>query len=410
MMPRAASIIRLFVLMVATSLAPCALPRAGAEPPRTQTVSLPEPTSDDTLRRVAAPKAGVAAVSVPGRVLVIGHNGKHDRQYLSVFRLDKQGDPVDTEPAHVSLPKPKPLKDVHLITLEITAHPDKPLLYVWQDRDATQDYSDKQKAATRKHLNHLLVYRVNGKGGLELLQQTARGERVGDGHQVAPLTLDVARERLYVPNIRKRRPGDDNLRPQAGYVALNDDGTVPAKNGVPRMTGQVGHAVLSGEYGWPFEYVPLNGELVLLGVHHSLVTWDPRSEQTRFARFALYGMHELIHIAKHPKLPAVYAVSHRKGRVHRVRLANGYSTLLPQWVRLPHRDFRSEPIVLADRRQIAVGERGRIVLLSIDKQGWLTGEVERLELNTFRGTAMAYAPAFDRLYAAVKSVPEQDEQ
>ncbi len=207
--------------------------------------------------------------------------------------LDKQGRLTDQPRIEVDLPQPDALKNYERRVVAIEPHPEKPLVYVWQDL-VSKSEDDPTADAVQPHLYHLLVYELTKDHHLNLLQRTGRGEAYAFGHHHGSLVLDAANDRLYVPNTLGM-VHDDYRVWQAAYVELDKDGRVVMEDGHAKLTGQQSNKYMfSSRRSWPFGYVPISKDCVIFGGERVPVTWDMSGKQAPLYWYALPGTHEVI--------------------------------------------------------------------------------------------------------------------
>ena len=60
--------------------------------------------------------------------------------------------------------------------------------------------------------------------------------------------------------------------------------------------------------------------------------------------------------------------------------------------------------------RIAVGERNKVYVIALDKQGMFTGATQAHAVNKDNVHALAYSKKHDRLYVAVSALPEEAAQ
>ncbi len=98
---------------------------------------------------------------------------EHD---LTVIPLNAKGQPG--EPAgHADLAGPQGMGKAVVQALTVVAHPEKPLIYVWQDVVASEENPPNEEAA-QEYLDHLLVYEITSDHKLKLVQSTGAARRM----------------------------------------------------------------------------------------------------------------------------------------------------------------------------------------------------------------------------------------
>ena len=384
-------------------------------------VEIPAP---ENMVLVAAPQERCIAVSDALSLLVVAcHDGKD--AYLLAFPLDAQGNLGDAEPTRTDMPRAESLGVFISYPLDIAFHPGKPLLYVWQDMRGPRENHPPRDMIFRD-LRHLLVYRIED-GSPKLQAHLASGISYAFGMREGNLGIDIANKRLYVPNTQRIFEEDKRyFEVMVGYIELDDEGMPLMEDGRERLVRHKAnvryrcygldpaagyHLFPDGQSGM----LPVTGDMVMYTDKHDLVTTNMNPAKARKLKlplsismpfFPLYWFSWTRCVA-HPVLQVVYATS--GGSVLRVEHVDGYPTLMPQRV-FVNETVRSSPVAIEQQGDrpgcIAVSGGQAVLLFNIDKQGYLTGTVEKIPVNHWV-QSLAYSRKFDKLYVPVDKLPEQ---
>jgi len=392
----------------------------------------------DRLVRVTAPAASCAAVSDAYGWLAIGHKKTYKDAHLSLFKLDAQGRvppaPVAAAPAAAAaatpakpavipqappillkLPSHPALAQFPNYPLSLVFHPKLPLLYVWQDIESVTQSPAFNDQPARGEFDHLLIYNVAGPQPV-LVQSQARGADFPHGMYAGSLGLDVANSRLYLPNLHQ--PG---LKPQtmygtAAYVELDAEGLpLPAdpavKPGPPPRVGasQQLHFLspkgISNNMGLPhgMGWVFVNKDVVILGCGIGAMTCDGanrRAWSNGVQLHPFYGAGYNDRITGHPTLPVIYTALLNYNWLCCMEHVDGYLTLVPRRMAVEGATFKSYPVVLKARNELAVGGVNRLYLVALDEKGFPKPTSKQTAINSDSVEALAYSEKFDILYVA----------
>ena len=379
---------------------------AWGQAPRLLTLQEIKPAADSNfVERVPAPGATWVEVSEPARMLAVAY-GPGTNQHLGLFPLDETGRvTAATAPVRITLPKPAALATATNIVAGMATHPVLPLLYVLQDIATynQQGFGDPKTNVVFQQLDRLFVYRLDPTN--VQLVATIRGEYFyyGQFHTAglfgAPLAVDAANRRLYLPNLRDPEFTNE-VRSAFGYLDLDDQGLPVMVDGqaAPPHLQQTFSASAPVGFGW----VPLSRDRVVLGCYFGLMTWAMDNRRAPVTAKNYGGPDWSSQIVGHPTLPIVYRTTSHIGRIMAIDLVDGYPSLFPQELDVA---YTYRPQVMASRHQLAVGRAEGIFLVNLDAQGKLTPTVTSILVADFTGNALRYSPRFDRLYVAAGKAP-----
>ncbi len=371
------------------------------------------------LSKVVVPDASCAAVSDALSLVVVGRAGKDDR-HLAVFRLDAQGR-AGGEPTWITLPKPEALAANFNYPLGLLFHPKLPLLYVWQDVDASPVEKQGNHPEFAKHLefDHLVIYEIKD-GALEMVHASTRGTGFHCGQGAGTVGLDFDAKHLFVPNATGETPKEGGI----GMFALDGEGlpvdapaeTIAPKSKTATVQARVGKDV-NGKYN-RLAVIPKSRrtnsllptgtgwfaarEALVMGGYSGCLVNDTQNGGLRQAWFHIPG--DLVGpcaIAGHPTAPALYICLQDHTHFYQIAQTDGYPSLMPQVATVTGAHMTGIPVVIPKRACIAIGDTKSLHLLGLDAEGRLNGKGERLKLECGIAKGLAYSEKHDRLYVAV---------
>lgn len=350
---------------------------------------VPEATADNSaLTPVSAPLAKSIAVGDFQKLLVIGtEDGK-----LLVFPLGNDGAPARAPSQTIELPRPASAKDLPVIPEDLLFHPQLPILYVWQSMGIP---GKEVPEAIQKQLPRLAAYRVTG-GQLQAVALPTQEGFTGEAWQKAGLALSPKLHRLYLPNALNERTR--RVLKQIAWYDLDVQG-LPVSVGGKAAVESLGYPLLfAGD-----TVIPMEGDKVLIGAVSGVISADTEKRQVVYEEF-VPGAVRNMNLAKHPQLPVVYFSAPGAGTVFAVEEADGFLTQLPRIVELKDVTALTPPVVLGGRNQLALGVKGKgILILDLTREGW-PGDKARIHTMEEIGASpvLGWSERFKRLYVAVQ--------
>jgi hypothetical protein len=431
----------LAVLVVAACSCSLAMAQTNAHPQRSITLPLISDTPIDFVRPIVAPIARCAAQSDMANRVAFGHDGREPQ--ISLFRLDDKGEVVG-ERIGINLPKPAALAARLNTPLCLAFHPKLPLLYAWQDLMVPREGEPKDDPAN-DGFHHLAIYDISS-AEPKLIESHGTGEGFARRNEAGSIAVSPDGSRIFVPNLGRKNARGDYL-PAIGYFRLNEKGlpideddsaTVAGETSKPSKdrVATLGKAARSATYSkdkaagihiyatrltvntaatfaaYPcgLGYVPISDDITLVAGPLGPITWDETNRLGQFTCLTMYplaGAGYRYRIASHPTLPVIYLSGVLTSYLYRVHHADGFITMLPQNVTLPSATIYSPPVVLAKRKQIAVGGKSVIWLVKIDEQGNYLPEYVQTAVDSATVDSLVYSEKFDRLYVAIEGPPKK---
>lgn len=429
--------VRIAMAAFSASLATAFLAPAADIAPRFTNV---EPPKAEYLVHVLAPQARCLAVSDTLGWIAAGHKAAHPAQ-ITLYKLDPQGKPTGA-PIAIKTPVPAYLTPRNHYVLGLLFHPRLPLLYVWQDVEASKADPPPPEDPAWKEFDHLLIYNLAATVP-ELVFATARGKGFCIGVGAGGPAFDADASRLYVPNLRF---GDKVLDGSGiGIYHLEPDGLpmlgeapaadkppaspVDAQKAAadrPARVAALRAALAANKPIGAFWYTPINYGFYAIpsgaGIHPlgpklfiaqgtiGIVTWDEGSRRVRTHVLLMPTNMQAYYVTRlvgHPVLPVIFSTAAGYEFLYRVEHIDGQPTLAPQVARLPKYTVNAPPIVLTRRKLVGVGGPGVFMLVAFDangklkEEGALTLDVPGQEVDGY-----AYSEKLDRLYLAVEKLPK----
>jgi len=339
----------------------------------------PETAADNSaLTLVTAPGSTAAAVSDPHQLLVIGtREGK-----LLVYPLKDNGSLDEAPSQTVDLLHP---------AVSLLFHPRMPLLYVWQNP------GNDQTAQTQETVPHLLIYRCEGQR-LQLLSSIAQGPDFGYDRQRGMLALDGKQERLFIPI---GLGGTKKLPTSVAYYRLTAQGLPVQAAGAARPEPKI---VPYFFYFTGNSIVPnSNGTTVLTGALAGPCFVDLEKPQA-IRQHVVPDTGAFVELVAHPHRPLIYFTTLGSSTFLTMEHLDGILTQLPHGVALEGAEFRSAPVVMSARSQVAVGSPRSVVVIDLDKEGRPSGKARVHKVDKIEGESapLVYSEKFNRLYVPVK--------
>src|SRR6185295_10808677 len=202
----------------------------------------------------------------------------------------------------------------------------------------------------------------------------------------------------------------------AAYVELNAEGVpVPADpKAAPVPPPRVGAAMqlnymspkdVHCNMGLPhgMGFVPVSKDVVILGIGIGAMTWDAnnrRAWSNSIMLHPMYGAGYNDRICGHPTLPVIYCALFNFNWLCTMEHVDGYLTQVPQRMAVDGATFKSYPVPLKARSELAVGGINRLYLVGIDARGFLKATSKQTTINNDSIEALAYSEKFDILYVA----------
>ena len=365
------------------------------------------------MSQVVVADAQCASVNDAGTLLVVGRRSATE-QHLAVFHLDAMGAPTG-EPAWITMPKPETLADKASYALGLLFHPRLPVLYVWQDVDASAKENDPERPKYAE-FDHLLVYAIKD-GALELVQTGSPGSAFRCGFSAGTVGFDYGEKNLFVPNAmgeswteagvtsytldEEGMPGEEPEAPSPTKAKLIKNYT-PSKNAkkTPHLVPQprklhTSHYYPSGT-GW---YA--GSEALIMGGYAGCLMFDLHEGALRQTWFGLPDLAGPCTIAPHPTLPTLYMALQDNTHFYAVAQAYGFVSLMPQVATVTGTHFAGMPAVITKHARVAIGDAKSLHLLGLRDDGKLDGMDEQLKLPAAIVKGYAYSEKNDRLYVAV---------
>jgi len=288
-----------------------------------------------------------------------------------------------------------------------------PLLYVWQDIALSKRSQDDEPAL--QEFDHLQIFSLAGPEPV-LVQSQARGPDFADGMSAGTIAVDADGTRLYLPNVRQQGARPRSMYGTCAYLELDGEGLpLPADRGAkldppPRIGASLELHCLSPKkspinLGLPqgMGIVPVSKDVVILGIGSGAMTWDAANRRGWSDAVML---HPLWHggfydrIAGHPTLPIVYNTIMNRNLLCAMQHADGYLTLMPRRVSVEGAAFKSYPLVLQSRHELAVGGAKLLYFIALDEQGFPQPTGKATKINSRSVAAIAYSEKLDCLYVA----------
>lgn len=371
-----------------------------------------KPGTLDVLRKVPAASAFAAVVNETAGALVVAHAPQPtatkgmpadfaitDEPDLSVFKLDAQGEAGPATP--IRLPRSAKLAARRHYPLALAAHPNLPLVYVWQDVVAPKEGSPPADQKT-DGFKHLHVYDISDSAP-RLVQSTAEGELFSRGNYAGAIALDRTASRLFVPNLQHRLK-TGNFASLIGYLRLRDDGTVAEQAGIASKNGPV-TAPFFGETPCGLGFHNLSDTVTIVCGGLGPVTWDEsnrRAQMNAYSLYPAYGAGYRYRMIVHPTLPTVFCTALSSPYIYRVEHVDGFMTMFHQRATLANLAITSPPVIVGNRPYIAFQSLGFVHLVGFDSAGLYTGERTDIAVPSRKVEALAYSAKYDRLYATVE--------
>ena len=349
------------------------------------------------LTPVVIARTSTAVFSEQAKLLAFAHEPLQQND-ISIFALDDSGTPSVTPIAQIVLPAVAALKDRDNYPLDIRLHPRLPILYVFRDVKKSAD-ADAPLEAVYETLPRVLVYGIEPTGA-KLLQSLCPGSLFWKGSAVGFLQLDSDAKRLYVSNLLRGEPGNQEYG--IAYLDVGADGLIKlTADKQPSMkqffaanfyTGNCtgGIEIISDDtIIWSSMGGPTTAKLTEPDcTTHYVWLWPPRYRKR---------------IALHPTLPVMYFSNIGEAYVQMIEHAAGYPTMMPTYASVS--GPMSPPVVMAKHNFVAMGGKNFVNLLCIDAQGRYTGEIHYVNVKDPDVRAVAYSPKFDRLYVSEEPSP-----
>lgn len=424
---------------VRAAVAGWALGLAGAvsaQPPAPAPLELTVPAPPDApipyLETVVAPGAVCAVVSDVANVLIVGHGPQPEcrETFLSVYPLDAQGrvppatpamPAVGDKPAQPLVPnksvvvpiaRPEPLARLPHAVGAMVAHPKLPLLYVWMDVQAPAAAKPEEDPVFA-HLERLLIFSIKDGTLVPLAQSLCRGPAFAHSMPNAPapvwftLVLDPAATRLYLPNMRDTAGGI-----AVGVLGLDAAGMPVRKEDKPDVKVHGVGGLLTGPHAWAVGLVHGSDDVFIVANNLGPFTVDTANRRGRYGLYRCngWGPHTPDHrfrVVGHPDGDTFFMTAPPQGNfVCMLDHSEGYITGLPRRITITGSAVQSAPVVMANRRRVAFGGVNRIHVVRYDAAGRFEPVVEQAAVMSPAVMAICASPKFDRLYAAVASIPE----
>ncbi|MFW6059354.1 MAG: hypothetical protein ACODAQ_04190 [Phycisphaeraceae bacterium] len=412
------------------------------------------PALEDVVRYVPAADARAMAVHDERGILVVAHVHEGAGR-LSVFALDDleaTGDGNDEEEQEqqeeqgdngaaealltLDLPRADALAKHAHAPLALTFHPELPVLYVWRDiaEDVEIEADSDAEAQVFEHLDHLLIYQLEGEGEqLNLARADAfcHGERFAYAQQRASLAVSGDGERLFLPNMVDL---DEDIATQnqgaIGYFDLDEQG-MPAPVPVPIEGTLDGYGINEYEMEiraeWVYTGVPYYNRprwvrlnrlptgtgffaptkrTLIFGSGAGFGLWDTVDRRGALSEVSLIDIKSPL-LVGHPTLPMLYVASHSGNRIAHMPHVHGFPTMVPTVDSYPGTSFRAIPVVLhRPRHVLAIGGRNHLRLVGLDANGAFTDQRAHVPVPT-EGPVLAVAcsPQRGRIYVAADELP-----
>jgi len=371
--------------------------------------------SVERLVMVPAPSATCVAVGDAHGWLAVGHGKKHRDAHVSLFRLDNEGKLAADEPISITLAAPGKLAEFPNYPLSLAFHPKLPLLYVWQDIAVAKKSSPDRDDPARAEFDHLHIYSVAGPQPV-LLQSQARGNDFAEGLGSGAIAVDATNGRLYLPNVHQLGFKSKSMYGTCGYLELDAEGLPVApdpaakREAPPRIGAKIElHFMAPSKpgvnLGMPqgLGFVPVSKDVVIVGVYSGAMTWDGSDRRGWSNVLPLHpqyrtGYHD--RIAGHPTLPMIYCSLMGHNWLCSMQHAEGYLTLMPRRISIEGASFKSYPVVLKGRGELAVGGINRVYFVALDEKGAFKTDGKQVKINNRSADAVVYSDKFDCVYVA----------
>ncbi len=341
---------------------------------------------NSALTSVIAPGSTAADVSDTHRLLVVGtRDGK-----LLVYPLKQDGSVEDAPAQTIDLPRSAPNQNAQCRVVSVLFHPRQPLLYVWQNfaSDATHQ--------AQEQLPHLVIYRCSEQR-LQLASALVQGPDFGYNRQMGMLALDSRQERLFIPS---GIDGPKKVPVSLFHYSLTAQGLPAQAAGAPRPEPQGTRAFF---YFVGNSIVPGPKSTVLLGALSGPCFVNLEESQV-LRQILVPDTTAIVEVASHPQRPLYYFSAIGSGAFLAMEHVDGILTQLPRTVTLQGVEFKSRPVVMTPRNQVAVGSPRAVVVIDLDKEGWPSGKARMHKVDNLENEAAApvYSEKFNRLYVPVK--------
>lgn len=357
---------------------------------------------DDWVTPVVAPDAIAVTVNEPASTFVVAC-ADDKSSWLALYTIDKKA--VAAEAVKVPIQVSKGIPEKAIRPLALDSHPTLPLVYVWLDldRDQASSLSDAQRKAVVERLDHLLVYKIE-RGSAKLVSSGARGRTFINGRSIASLSVDAEHGRLFLPNAAVFHE-DGRWTPALAYTTLDKSGqpTLDADGQTTLHLQTLSR--LSERFGWPWGVAVANRDVVLIGAFRGIAHCNLSDPLHRYGEIILPRTEHTCVVTGHPDRPIVYASAPGTRAAFAMMHADGYPTMMPQEVRLPGARATSRPLLIVERKVLAVGMYGGVSLAPLNDEGWFDGEPRFVSFGRMNVTAMAYSRGLDRLLVPVRELP-----
>lgn len=396
------------------------------------------------VQQVPASGLPMLEVSEPAGKLVFAQQDSMPQ--IMLLTLSSHGDVIaGSKATGFSLPGNQNKKVVNQV-LAIATHPTMPVLYVWQDTGTNPSAIVAPKNEKAKQYNHLLIYDISTDPP-QLLMSACNGKDFMVGRSTGMLTLGNNGRRLFVPNMRYdvtrsygvaigyyeldgkglpiltgKEPEADPLSvsgspdqdettgnessestsTEAATQALTEAPTETANEKV--TTGRGGgltmlHLSNVGSKYHPSRafYIDDAHTLLLTGTY--LATYDTSNRTGRLAAVNIPNANlRYPRMTTHNALGMAYFNYIGSSHVAAWALFNGYPSLVPQRVDVTPLVINSPVVHLTKHQKLALGSNNKVLLLSLDKQGFIQPAIEQFKIDVTSVSLMVYSPKFDRLY------------
>jgi hypothetical protein len=386
---------------------------ACAQPAENITV---EAGTFDRLVPLVAPEARCVALSEAQNLIAFGHDKTWKEAQITMYRLNSTGQPIFPATSW-QLPCPEVFQKQGTYPIGLAFHPKLPLLYVWNELSVHFTNPPTTETDDVRKFDHLLIYDV-AKSPPELLVSLCRGSEYLYGQNGAPLAVDPEGTFLCIASLRDLKNAGSW---RFGRFSLDADGLpkvvdekLPREEKIKKIVEWNATPAATPTEKTPFEYVYLfpgnhfgsvgnfhieNKGTILAGGATGVMCWRPDDPNVTLSGLPI-RKHSMTFLARHPKLPLVYASKHQGDGVFRVQFIDGYWSLVPRGWTIPEVKLISPPVMLRDKH-LAVAGAYQVYIFPLDDQGNVRGPATSVQLLSPTGRTLVYSDKFDKLYAGV---------
>jgi hypothetical protein len=221
------------------------------------------------------------------------------------------------------------------------------------------------------------------------------------------MAFDHDAKKLFLPGLRMPSSSDKESLGTCGFCRLDGAG-LPVKNAAgtaPELTIDADYTLTNSPA--ILGYAPVSDGVNIACSYYGPMTWDRDNRRAHSAYFYLIPSAPYTYrMIGHPTLPVVLFSMIGYPSAFRMEHADGYLTMLPQCITVNGARFQSNPVLLARQKKLAIGGINRVHVLTLDDEGYFTGQNAAMIVDNPSLEALAYSEKFDRLYVTVDKLPK----